>query len=240
VFAESSVRVSLYLLFAFVLAAFSIYAETSQPVSLVQNYSVANALRLARLRGATMDIQIFAQVPRLKKVAQLTGLRRISNLGKVSYEGVHTAGDATVRQYVIARYLSAESQSQNRPDISVTPANYRFNLRGTTQIMGRRAFLFSVRPIKKHEGLYRGQLWVDATTGMPIRESGRLFASSVFLRRIEFVRTYRFQNEVSIPEQLNVLIDTRVVGKAELTVAYTNVTLPEQPDAGQVLPADLQ
>ncbi len=188
-----------------------------------------------------MDISIDAKIPRLQKVAHLDGLRRISSFGKISYEQVHSAGDASVRQHVIARYLSEEAQSRENASLDVTPANYRFDFKGETILNGHTAFVFSVKPLHKRDGLYRGQIWIDEASGMPIREAGRLYASSVFLKRIDFTRSYRFQDQVAVPEQLSISIDTRVVGKAEMTVAYSHVTLPEPAEAAeQLMAADLQ
>ena len=238
-FAESSVRVSLGVLL--VLSLSCACAQTLKPATVVQNYSAANALREARLLGASMDVEIDAKVPKLRKMAHFDALRRISPMGRVSYESVHNNGDATVRQYVIARYLSAEAQAQTGGSLAVTPANYHFEYKGEAEVAGHRSYLFAVRPLHKREGLYRGQIWIDAETDMPIREAGRLLASSVFLKRVDFVRSYQVQDHIAVPEQLNVAINTRVVGKAELTVAYRHITLPETANAAeQVASAELQ
>jgi hypothetical protein len=78
--------------------------------------------------------------------------------------------------------------------------------------------------------LFKGELWLDAETCLPVRESGRFVKSpSIFLRRIEFVREYDIRDGVAIPRQIESTVETRLVGKAELTVRFHNISLAENP-----------
>jgi hypothetical protein len=72
-------------------------------------------------------------------------------------------------------------------------------------------------------------LWIDAHTYFAIRESGRLVKSpSLFLKSIDFVREYDIQDGVSVPRRMQSLVDTRLIGKAELTVDFSHVSFGEQ------------
>jgi hypothetical protein len=76
--------------------------------------------------------------------------------------------------------------------------------------------------------LFKGELWLDAETCLPVRESGRLVKNpSIFLRRIEFVREFDIREGVAIPRSLESTVETRLVGKAELSVRFRNVSLAE-------------
>jgi hypothetical protein len=76
--------------------------------------------------------------------------------------------------------------------------------------------------------LFKGDLWLDAETCLPVRESGRLIKlPSIFLRRIEFVREYEIREGLAVPRSIESMVDTRLVGKAELTVRFQNFSLSE-------------
>jgi hypothetical protein len=48
----------------------------------------------------------------------------------------------------------------------------------------------------------------------------------VFLRKVEFVRDYAIEAGVSIPARAQYSVDTRLVGKTNLSVAFSSVLLP--------------
>ena len=198
----------------------------------VETYSELRSLQDARLRGATMEVEIEASLPKLKKQGRLHALRRISRLGRITYEAVHFEGDNSVKSNVIARYLAADAQAQTNDDseLAITPANYKFKYKGLLDQEGRLVYVFELTPRKKRVGLFKGELWLDAETSLPVRESGHLVKSpSIFVRRIEFVREYEIRDGVAIPVQIASTVDTRLVGKAELTVYFRNVSLAEVP-----------
>jgi len=185
----------------------------------------ANRQRAA-LRGAEMEVSIDASLPRLEKNARLSALRNISDTGQVTYKVLASCGDRTVRQEVIARYLAAESDARNRSGMEMSLANYRFRLRAARSSGTRVIYIFQLAPRKKRVGLFRGELWVDGETGMPIRESGQFVKSpSVFIKRIRFAREYEIHGGVAMPARVESTVETRVVGRAELHVEYRNFRL---------------
>ena len=52
--------------------------------------------------------------PDLKKTGELRALRRISKVGRVSYDVLSFSGDNMIKKDVIARYISAEVKSTAR------------------------------------------------------------------------------------------------------------------------------
>jgi hypothetical protein len=85
--------------------------------------------------------------------------------------------------------------------------------------------ILQITPRKKAIGLFKGELWVDSETGMPVREAGQFVKSpSVFLKKIAFVRDYELQDGMSIPAHIESKVDTRVVGLAELQISFSNFT----------------
>jgi hypothetical protein len=71
-----------------------------------------------------------------------------------------------------------------------------------------------------------GDLWLDAETHLTVRESGRLVKNpSIFLKRVEFVRDYAIEGGIAIPARAQYSVDTRLVGKTNLSVDFSSVSL---------------
>ena len=82
------------------------------PETIVENYCAASRGQEQAFQGASMDVEIQASLPKLKKQGRLHALRRISALGRITYEMLRFEGDGTVKNQVIARYLTAEAEAQ--------------------------------------------------------------------------------------------------------------------------------
>lgn len=178
-----------------------------------------------------MEVDIDASLPRLKKQGKLHAFRFISRLGRIFYDRPDYVGDNTVKKEVIARYLQAEAQARAdySGSLAITPENYKFKYKGTTDYAGNTAYVLQVQPRKKRIGLFRGELWVDKATYLPLREWGELVKNpSVFLKSVYFVRDYMIWDGMSVPRRLISDVDTRLVGKAQLTVWYENVKVSDQ------------
>ncbi len=208
----------------------SIVAEPAAepPHVIVENYCAASRGQEQSFQGATMDVEIQASLPKLKKQGRLHALRRISALGRITYEMLRFDGDGTVKSQVIARYLTAEAETQKdqAPSLAVTPANYRFKYKSRSQLEGRAIYMFQVSPRQKRQGLFKGDLWIDAGTYLRVRESGYLVKSpSTFLKKVAFIRKYKIRDGISVPLQVQSEVDTRLAGKAELTIDFSNFSI---------------
>lgn len=211
--------------------------ETSLPI--VSKYVDATHAQQEAMRGAEMEVDIDAKIPRLEKRGRLLALRKISRLGVITYKALGFFGDNTVKQEVITRYLAAESEGRENGTIAISPANYKFKLKSDLDVNGRHVVVLQITPRKKKVGLFKGELWVDAETGMPVRESGQFVKSpSVFLKKIAFVRDYELQDGVSIPAHIESMVDTRIVGRAELEISFSKFTRPAGDDDVALAPAN--
>jgi hypothetical protein len=162
------------------------------------------------------QVEIEASLPKLRKQGHLRAIRR----GPV-YEVLQIEGDATVKQQVIARYLSSETQTDAIPPatVAISPANYKFRYTGSIDTPGRHAYVFEITPKKKRPGLIAGQLWIDATTGLAVRQAGHLVKSpSVFVRRVDITRDTEVSDDGQVHRVTHVDIDTRLVGHARLRI----------------------
>lgn len=204
-------------------------AETSEDrPDIVARYLDARRTQEEVLRGVQMECEINATLPRLEKQGKMRVLRKISRLGKISFRMLGFQGDSTIKQEVIARYLNLESDTHEGSSIAITPENYKFRLKATMSESGRRTYIFQLTPKRKAVGLFKGELWLDAETGMPLRESGQLVKSpSIFLKKVQFVHDYQMQNGVSIPKHIESTVDTRIAGRAELSIEFTNFAKAE-------------
>ncbi len=201
-------------------------AEPAGSPEIIGRYVAALQATKAQLNGYTMEVDIDAQLPRLKKQGRLHAFRHISRIGRITYDALKWAGDNTIKTDVIARYLKAETQAQEGPtDVAITPANYKFKYKGLALREGRQVYVLQLTPHKKRVGLFKGELWLDPDTCLPVRESGFFVKNpSVFLKKIEFVRDYEIQNGIAFPKHIQSKIDTRLVGRAELSINFTNYT----------------
>ena len=198
---------------------------------IIAQYQDATRTQQAALRGVQMDVAIDAKLPRLEKQGKLIALRTISKLGKIGYKILGFQGDDTIKQEVIARFIQAEVEQTRSEDVAITPANYKFRHKGTIERQGsggQRVEMFQLTPKKKRVGLFKGDLWLDAKTGMPVRESGVFVKTpSVFLKKVEFTQEYEIHDGIAIPKHLASTADVRLVGRAELNMDFTNFTRPE-------------
>ena len=211
-------------------------AEPSKPPvpedEMVSRYMDATQQQQSALRGGTMEVDIDANVPNMKTTGKLHALKSISKLGKITYHALGFSGDNSVKTEVIARYLKAEvdAAAQDGQNFSITPENYKFKYKGVEARDGRDVYILHVTPRHKKIGLFKGELWVDAQTYLPVRESGSFVKTpSIFLKKMQFVRVYDIQNGVAVPRRMESKADVRFIGPVELSVNYLKFS-KEEPD----------
>ena len=211
------------------------------PDSIVDNYVTATRHQEKSLEGSSMDVEIDASLPKLKKQGRFHALRRILPRGVLKYETPEYEGDNIVYKEVIARYLTAEVEAQKNqsPADAVTPQNYKFKYKGQVQLDSRKAYLYEVTPRQKREHLFKGEIWIDAASYLKVQESGYLVKNpSILFKKVAFLRRYEIRDGISVPRQQQSVAELRLVGKAELNIDFTNVSLDPKhaataEDAGQ-------
>ena len=196
----------------------------SEDSRILTRYLAAAERQKAAMLGVSMLVDIDAQLPKLKKQGKMSALRMISSVGKITYRMLGFSGDATVKKDVIARYLNAEVQAQgSSEDLGITPQNYKFKFKGLQQSDGRQLYVFHVSPRHKRVGLFKGEIWLDPDTCMPVREQGRFVKSpSIFFKKLEFVREYAMNDGIAVPRHIESLVVTRIVGPVQLNISFAN------------------
>ena len=217
-------------------AAIAAEADESATSAILDRYLVNSQHQEENLRGVQMDMEIDAQLPKLKKSGTMHALRSISRLGQITYKGLKFIGDNTIKKDVIARYLSAEKETQDVSQLAITPANYKFKYKGLVWRNGRVVYLFQLKPRKKMVGLFNGELWLDPGTCLPVRESGKFVKNpSIFLKKVEFVREYEIRDGVALPHHIESRVSTRFWGPAVVSINYSNIS-PNREDQLSALP----
>ena len=166
-----------------------------------------------------------ARLLKLQKAGHLTGMRYVAKNGHVEFAVKAITGDDTVKKHVIARYLAGEQEnSAKQLDTGINDKNYKFKFKRVLEPESRRVHVYEVSPRKKRVGVYKGELWIDEETALPVRESGQFSKSPspIFLKKVSFTRTYLNVDGVALPTRIESIIETRIAGKAELVINYTN------------------
>lgn len=198
-------------------------AESLTPVEALDRYMTASSGTQSVCADSAFTVQIDASLPKLRKQGSMSGLKLISHTGQVGYNGLRFQGDSLVKTAVIARFLAKEKEKRE-PGLGVVPANYSFFLDRTSDYNGLTAYVFRLKPKRKRAGLFKGELWLDATTGNPLRLWGDLVKSpSIFIRNLRFVQDYVYPSRCRQPVRLIVTVQTRIVGQVELVARFRAV-----------------
>ena len=198
-----------------------------------------SATRSNRVSGIQMDAEVDASLPKFKKNGRLEALRKISKLGKITWDRLHFSGDNTIKKEVIARFIQTEQDEVDNSKMAINQVNYKFKLKGIENKAGRRVYVFHLTPRKRLPQLFKGELWLDAETYLPVHEAGTFVKSpSVFLKKVHFVRDYEMINGFAVPKHVQSEAETRFWGPAQVTIHYNNfvksaedepvIALPEQ------------
>lgn len=166
-------------------------------------------------------IEIQASLPKLKKSGRLLAIRTLFASGQPDYKVLESDGDPVVKQQVIVRYISADEKTNDAPasSVALVPANYKIHYAGALRVDNRLTYAFHMVPRKKRVGLINGVLWIDAETGVAIRESGYLAKSpSIFVKRINLTRENELRNGAIDAKITYVSVETRLVGRARLVI----------------------
>jgi hypothetical protein len=197
--------------------------QTTTSTAIIAKFVQASQTHEDALRGASMQVSIDASIPKLKEHATLRALRKISKVGTITYRVLGFQGDNTVKNDVIARYLQAEQQGQGDQKLALTPENYKFKFRGRHHQNGKEVYAFQISPRKKKVGLFKGDIWLDTQTYLPIMEKGRLVKNpSIWFKKVQFERDFAIKNGVAVPEHMSSTIDVRLIGPVQLNIDYSD------------------
>ncbi len=223
---------------ALVLAAFpGARAQGLTPTQALDRYLDASGDAACACAGRSFTVQIDASLPKLKKRGSARGIKLLSETGHTVYRGLQFTGDKTVKNDVIARFLSQDAELQeHRNDAGVNRNNYSFTYFQTSDYNGMPAFVYRLKPLRKRQGMFIGELWLEAASAAPLRLWGDFVKSpSIFIRSFRFVEDYQRRDDCLQPVRLLVSADTRIAGPMEMSERLQFVDL-QPAAAGDQLP----
>jgi len=228
-------------------------SASAQPLPIVQPTTPPESIAFARYiawlqardpftESGPVALTIVASLPGLDKQGSLVAMREVSESEREEYGNVVLHGDSMVFERVIAPYLLAQRQTEDLPlsSVIITPRNYKFHYAGAVEAGDKIAYIFRITPKKRHAGLIRGELWIDQVTGAPVLVTGYLVKTpSTSVRSIHVASETTFADGYPCIRTTHMMIETRPVGRAELTIIELPLRLADQrarPICGQGRP----
>ena len=142
----------------------------------------------------------------------------------LTFQPIRYTGDAFVKNSVITRILQSEVDYVSKDDASRTaliPANYKFSYKGDEELNGRPVHVYQVKPHHKLDGLFKGRIYIDSSTGTLVRSEGTVVKSpSFFLRHIEFMQDYTDVGGYTLPVQLHTTAQASFVGRVVVDIFH--------------------
>jgi hypothetical protein len=216
---------------------------SAQPLLMVQPTAPPESLAFARYvawldardpftESGPVVVAIAASLPGLDKQGSLVAIREVGGESERNQYGiVGTEGDSIVFERAIAPYLAAQREAEDLPHSSViiNPQNYNFYYAGAVETGDRVAYIFRIKPKENRAGLIRGEIWIEALTGAPVLVTGHLVKTpSSSIRRINVTSEITLVDGHPLARTTHTMVETRPVGRAELTMVELPLQLPDQ------------
>lgn len=181
--------------------------------------SVIQAAQLASYSATTL---IRAQLPDTSQSGEYEVQQHYLAPRTLAFKALRFTGDVFVKTNVITRLLQSEVDHVQKDDPAlnaISPPNYKFSYKGTSEMGGRLVHVFQLKPRQKRAGLFKGRIYVDAYTGSLVRAEGRPAKSpSLFIKKIDFVQDYADIGPFTFPVHIHSEANARIVGRAIVDV----------------------
>lgn len=212
------------------------------PELALRAYQQKSALQAAALTEYSSVTLIRATLPESSQSGEFQLQRHYSAPRSLQFKAIRFIGDGFVKTNIIARLLQSEVDHVEKDDLSLTaltPANYKFSAKGTTEINGRSVHVYQVKPRKKRIGLFKGHIYLDAYTGSLVRAEGSSVKSPSFLiRKIDFVQDYVDVGAFTFPTHLHSEATAHLVGLTIVDIYQGDFEpVSSSPVAAQQLPS---
>jgi hypothetical protein len=195
------------------------------PELALQTYVQAAQRQLSDL-GAYSDVTVVeADLPDTSQHGRYELRRSFSAPKSLAYAAVRFVGDGFIKTSVITRLLQSEVDHVQKGEgakTAITPDNYKFSFKGTDTVQGDPVYVYQLKPRKKRPGLFKGRVFLDASTGRLRRAEGVLVKSpSFFVKRVEFVQDYDDFAGFSLPVRVHSVAKTRILGRAVVDIWHS-------------------
>ncbi|MGH9517257.1 MAG: hypothetical protein ACRD3P_16440 [Terriglobales bacterium] len=151
-------------------------APTLSVSAIVEKIMVANARRLAELRGFEGKRWYHLDYHGLfgGRSASMEVLATYTAPDLHNFTVLSQSGSKLLLNRVLLKLLASEKEAfQNHKQVELSPENYKFTLLGTEKIPeGDTCYVLTVKPLKPNKFLYDGKIWVDAHDFAIVRMEG--------------------------------------------------------------------
>ncbi len=199
------------------------------PELALQTFQQRSARQLNEPVSYSASTVVEAELPDTAQRGRFQLRRRFIAPKTLLFTPVRFVGDNFVKSNVIARLLQAEVDHASKGEsarTAINEANYKFSYKGTGEIGDRPVHIFNVKPRAKRPGLFKGRIYLDASTGSLSRAEGTLVKTqSFFVKRIEFVQDYADIEGYTLPVHASSVAKTRLVGRALVEIATDDYDL---------------
>lgn len=150
-------------------------------------------------------------------------------------------GSGYIRKKVFAKLMEAEREAfrqENLDQTRISPENYNFQLLGTEELDGRKAYVLELIPKTRKKYLIKGRIWVDAEDYAMAKMEGQPAKNpSFWTRRVQIIRQYKKVGDFWLPALTWSASDLLIAGRSTLTIEYKNYRINEAVAAGRPAPA---
>ncbi|MGB9513236.1 MAG: hypothetical protein WBU20_16240, partial [Candidatus Acidiferrum sp.] len=156
--------------------------------------------------------------------------------GTVEFNVRSTTGSKLLIEKVFKKLLQTEKEAltpKNQSLVALNDENYSFTLVGQENAPGGSFYILSVEPRTKYKLLYRGRIWVDAEDFAVARiEAGPAENPSFWIKGTEIEQIYLKVADFWLPSSNRSTSNTRLGGRALLTIEYTDYRVTAIPALG--------
>ncbi|HUM07089.1 MAG TPA: hypothetical protein VLT90_16595 [Terriglobales bacterium] len=205
------------------------------PELALSTYQQRSNRQAQTLAGYSADTLIRADLPDNAQHGEYELQRHYTAPHTLSFKSVRFEGDGFVKTNVIARLLQSEVDHALKDDPAATalrPENYKFSYKGVVQDGDQSLHVYQVKPRQKRVGLFKGYIFLDATTGSLIRAQGRVAKSpSLFVKKIDFMQEYAEIQGFTLPIRMHSEAKVALVGRAIVDITnhdYQPIAAPTE------------
>jgi hypothetical protein len=139
-------------------------------------------------------------------------------------------GSGLIRSRILRSLLDEEQELIARgaaDTVAIAHKNYEFGMEGTSTDGLQRVTL---KPRRKERALIAGTMFLMPGDGELVRVEGKLAKSpSLWMKRVEVVRSYARINGILVPTSLDSIAHMRLLGRSSMRMAYRYTEIDNQP-----------
>lgn len=198
-----------------------------------------NAERAAKLRhvDSTRDYKLdYTGFPSAMS-AQMKVDASYTAPGTKEFTVISESGAGLIRKRVLHKLLESEQEASAdtaaRDAVLLSTANYRFKLLGCQAGAPHPLYVMQVEPLRANKFLYRGTIWIDSKDfAVTLIEAEPAKNPSFWTTRSQIHHQYQKIGEFYLPALNRTVTDTRLGGKAVLSIRYSDYKLAPQVASG--------